>query len=182
MGAARADGKAVHAVVGLRPPAIEDGEIESAVQHYLLPAGAGRFQRPPRIVQPNVNALHEVAPDVDVVILDEDKFVGELRIAHQVGDLLQHFLAGFVQRVRLAGKNKLHRTFWIVDHRSQPLNVFKDQIGTLISGKAPRKTYREGVRAEHALQALNFLARFDAALSLLHCAPTYKFQKTRFQN
>src|ERR1700689_4193681 len=35
---ARADGKAVHAVIGLSPPAIEHGKIESAIQNYFLPA------------------------------------------------------------------------------------------------------------------------------------------------
>ena len=79
-----ADGEAVQAVVGFRPPAIQHREIQAAVQHHLLAAGAGGFQRPPRIVQPDVHALHEVAADVDVVVFDEDELVGELRIAHQL--------------------------------------------------------------------------------------------------
>ena len=80
-------------VVGLGPPAVEHREIQPAVQHDLLAAGARRFERPPRIVQPDVDALHEVAADVDVVVLDEDELVAELPVAHHLRDLLQDALA-----------------------------------------------------------------------------------------
>ena len=43
--AALADGEAVLAVIGLRPPAVEDGEVEAGVDGDLLAAGAAGFQR-----------------------------------------------------------------------------------------------------------------------------------------
>ena len=79
VGAAGSDGETIETVVGFRPPAIENGQIQAAIQHDFLPAGARRFERPARIVQPYVDALHEMAADVDVVILYEHEFVGELR-------------------------------------------------------------------------------------------------------
>ncbi len=64
-------GEAVEPVVRLGPPAVEHRQVQAAVQHDLLAAGAARFERPPRVVQPDVDALHQVAADVDVVVLDE---------------------------------------------------------------------------------------------------------------
>ena len=74
---AHADREAVRPVVGFGPPAVEHREVEPAVEHDLLPAGAGGFQRTPRVVQPDVDALHQVPADVDVVVFDEDDLAGE---------------------------------------------------------------------------------------------------------
>ena len=68
-----ADGEAVQAVVGLGPPAVEDRQVQAAVEHHLLAAGAAGLERPPRVVQPDVDALHQVPADVDVVVLDEER-------------------------------------------------------------------------------------------------------------
>src|SRR5215469_16746603 len=69
--AAIADGEAIHAVVGLGPPSVKHGKIEPAIEHYLLPAGAGSLEWPAWIIQPDVHALYQVASHVDVVIFDE---------------------------------------------------------------------------------------------------------------
>ena len=53
-------------------------QVQAAVDADLHAAGARRFQRPARIVQPDVDALHQVAGDVDVVIFDEDHAAAEL--------------------------------------------------------------------------------------------------------
>src|SRR5215471_19250675 len=103
---AKADGEAVEAVVRLGPPAVEHRQIQAAVQHDLLPAGAAGLERTSRVVQPNVHTLHEVTADVDVVILDEQNLAGKLRIVHESGDLLQNLLARRVERVRLAGEDE----------------------------------------------------------------------------
>ena len=124
--AASADRETVLSVVGLGPPAVENRKIEPAVEHDFLSARAARFQRPPRIVEPYVDALHKMAADVDVVVFDENKFVAELRVAHHLRDLLQHALARLIERMRFAGKNKLHRPLRIVDHRSEALDVGKN--------------------------------------------------------
>ena len=42
---ALADGEAVGAVVGFGPPAVEDRQVQAAVEHGLLAAGAGGLQR-----------------------------------------------------------------------------------------------------------------------------------------
>ena len=116
---ARSDREAIQAVVGLSPPAVENGKIEAAVQDNFLTAGAGGLERPPRIVQPHVNALHEVAPHVDVVVLDEDKFIRELFCRASVPRFAAGTspLAGSIVRMRLSRENgQLHRTIRLIVH------------------------------------------------------------------
>ena len=155
---ARSDGESVHPVVRLGPPAIENRKVQPAIQDHLLAARARCLQGPPWIVQPDVHALHEMAADVDVVVFDEDELVGELRIAHQFGNLLQHSLAGLIVRMSLAGKNKLHRAFGIVHHRRQTLDVRQNQISSLVCRKAAGKSDSERIRAEYLAEPLQDLA------------------------
>src|SRR6202035_4610627 len=105
------------------PRSIENGKIQAPVQDDLLAAGTRRLERSPGIVQPNINALHEMTPDVDVVVFYKDEFVGKLWVAHQLSNLLEHPLARFVARVRLAGEHELNRALRVVHHGGQLLDV-----------------------------------------------------------
>src|ERR1700741_2032336 len=89
MRSADTNGEAVHAVIRLGPPAVENGEVEAAIEHGFLAAGARSLLRPARIVEPHINALHEMASNVDVIVFDKHELVAEFRIAHEVGNLLQ---------------------------------------------------------------------------------------------
>ena len=173
--------KPFSAVVGLGPPAIEDGQVKAAIQHHLLAAGAGSFERPARIVEPHVDALHEMAADIDVVVLDEDELVAELRIAHEFGDLLQHALAGLIERMRLAGEDELHGAIGIVDHRGQPLDIGQDQIRPLVGREPAGEADGQGIRAEYALQTLQNHRRLAAALGLLDGAPANELDQLGFE-
>src|SRR5438270_12691255 len=119
--------------------------------------------------------------DINVVVFDKYELVAELGVAHQLGNLLQHSLAGFVEGMSLPGKNELHRTIRIVHHRSQPLYVGEDQVGALIGGKPACESDGERIRAQDALQPLQGLVRLSAALRLVHCPPPYKFYELRLQ-
>ena len=112
---AGSNGKAVQAIERFRPPAVEHRQIERAVQHHFLPAGAACLERTARVVEPDVDALHQPPPDVDVVVFDEEQLAGKARIAHQPRNLLQHFLARPIVRMRLAGEDELHRHLRVVD-------------------------------------------------------------------
>ena len=176
-----ADGEAVEAVVGLGPPAVEHGEIQAAVEDDLLAAGAGGFERAARIVEPDVDALDQMAADVDVVVLDEDELVGELGVAHHLGDLLQHTLAGLVVRVGLAGKEELHRTLGVVDHGGEPLDVGEQQVGALVGGKAAGEADGQRVGREHFAEPLQILRRLAAAFGLLARAAAHEVEQLRLQ-
>ena len=58
-------------------------------------------------------------------------FSRELLVANQLRDLLQDRLPGSSLRVRLAGKYELDRPLGIVHHRSQPVDVRKDELARL---------------------------------------------------
>src|SRR3954453_3925217 len=106
MAMALTDRKAVGSVVRLGPPAVENRQIQAAVEDCFLAAGAGRFERTPRIVQPDIDPLHHVPADVDVIILDIRDAVSKPRIATHAGDHLNESLPWLVLRMRLACKHE----------------------------------------------------------------------------
>src|SRR5208337_3317526 len=112
---------------------------------------------------------------------DEDEFVGKLRVAHQLGNLLQDALAGFVERMRLSGKHELHGAFRVIDHAGDFFDVGQNQIGALVGGKAARKTDGERIGTEYAFQLLEHVAWFVAARGLLDGAAAHKFDQARLQ-
>src|SRR6478735_8185609 len=106
MGLPATEGEAILAVVGFRPPSVQDGEIQSAVEHDFLSAGSAGLQRSSRVVRPDVDTLDEMPPHVDVVVLEKQDLARETRVPHQLRNLLQELLAGLIMRVRLARKNE----------------------------------------------------------------------------
>ena len=170
MRVARADRKSVQAVVPFGPPAVEHRQVQAAVEHHLLAAGAARFERPPRIVEPDVDPLDEVAADVDVVILDEEQLAGESRIADQPRDLLQDLLAGPIVWMRLAREDQLHRHLRIVEQRDGRFEILQDQIGAFVGGEAPREADGQRVEAQRPAKLRHQLRRFSPLRRAL-CAP-----------
>ena len=168
---AAADREPVLAVVALRPPPVEHREIQPAVEHDLLAAGAAGFERPPRVVQPHVDALHEVTADVDVVVLDEQDLAGKPRVAHQPRDLLQDGLARPVVRMGLSGEHQLDRHLWIVHERHDGLDVLENQIGPLVGGEPARESDRQRVHAQRPPQLSDEFRRLLPLLGALHRPP-----------
>ena len=112
---AHADRKPIGAIVSFRPPAVEDRQVESAIQHDLLAAGPRCLQWTTRVVQPHIHPLHQVPGHIHVVIFHEDQFAREDRIAHHLGNLLQNRLAGDISRMGLAREYELDRPLRIID-------------------------------------------------------------------
>src|SRR3974390_901042 len=107
MGLSAADREPVLAVVGFGPPAIENRQVQSAVQDHLLAAGPARFERPAGCVGPDVDTVYESSADIDVVVLKEENLPAEQRIARQAGNSLKQLFAGVIFRVSLAGEDEL---------------------------------------------------------------------------
>ena len=88
-----ADGEAVLSVVSFSPPAVENRTVQSAVENDFLTAGSGGFQRTARIVQPDVNSLNEMPPEIDVVIFEENNFPPKFLLLSQLVNFLQNGFA-----------------------------------------------------------------------------------------
>ena len=117
VGLAPADRPAVVLLVALVPPAVEHADVEDAVLGGLHAGRPRRLERPARVVEPDVDALHEEARDAHVVVLEDEHAAAQLRRARALEDLLDHPLAGPVGRVRLAGEDDLDRAIGVGQHR-----------------------------------------------------------------
>src|SRR5450759_2854169 len=123
-----ADGESVEPVVGLGPPAVENRQIETAVQQYLLAAGAASFLRPARGIEPHVHTLDHVAGDVDVVVLDEDDARTQLGREARLHHGLKHLLPRTIGGMGLAGEHDLDRTFRIAHDALESLDIGEEPV------------------------------------------------------
>ena len=111
--------------VGLVPPTVEDAGVEHAVGCRLHAARAAGLLRWNRQVQPHVAALHQVARQSHVVVLDEDQPTFECRIAADGRDLAQQVLGQVVVGMGLAREDDLHRSVRVRDDSLEPLHVMQ---------------------------------------------------------
>ena len=139
-----------------------------------------RFLRPPGIVQPHVHALHQVPADVDVVILDEHQPAEKRRVAREIGDLLQHPLAGHVLRMRLPCEDNLDRHLRLVHQRDQRLEILQQQVGALVGREAPGEADGERVERQGAAQLRKDGDRFAPPFGLHHRTPAREVDQGAF--
>ena len=164
-----ADRPAVVAAEAFGPPAVEDAQVDAAVDRDLLARGAARLLRPARGVEPHVAALHERAPHLDVVVLEEDQVAAELAVGERE-QAPHHLLPLAVGGVRLAGEQELHRPVAVVDDRAQAVEVGHDQERALVGREAAREADRERVRVEQPLHLPQLVGR-EAVAGRLHPHP-----------
>jgi len=65
-----------------------------------------------------------------------------------VEDPADQFLARFIRRMRLAGKNDLDRALRVLEDRAQAIEIAQQQIGALVSCEATGKADRQRFRVE----------------------------------
>ena len=147
-----ADGEAVLAVEAFAPPTVEDAEVQAAVAARLHAAGAARFERAARVVQPDIAAAHHLARDMDIVILDEDQFALHLAILAEVNDLLDELLALVVARMRLAGEDELQRTLLVMRQLHDVLELLEDERRALVGGEAAGEPDGQRVGIEQMIE------------------------------
>src|SRR5262245_11669435 len=104
-----ADRPASGHLIRLIEPAVEDAEIRYAVQRRFHAAGAAGRLAAARSVQPHIDTLHQLASDLDSVVLEKNDAAGKLRIARELKNLANECLPRMVSGVRLARKNDLNR-------------------------------------------------------------------------
>ena len=181
MALAQADAEAVQTVVGLGPPAVEDRQVESAVEHHLLTAGAGRLERTAWRVEPHVDALDQVAAEVDVVVFDEHHALRVRRLATELRDCPQQLLPGVVLRVRLACEDELDGG--IAGHeRAQALDLGEEERRPLVGGEPARESDGEHVGIEERPRLRDALGGLAATLASLRDAPAHEGEQPLLQH
>src|SRR5437764_547280 len=65
------DRPAVVVLIAFDPPPVKHAEIEPAIHADFHAAGAGSFERPSRIIEPDVDSLNEMTRDVHVIVFEE---------------------------------------------------------------------------------------------------------------
>src|SRR5678815_2683807 len=83
-----ADCPTVVSVMALKPPPVENADIQDAIHSRFLPARSARFQRRPGIIQPNIRTLREEVCSVNVVVLDKRDMAGESVVCRDRVDLV----------------------------------------------------------------------------------------------
>ena len=112
----------------------------------LHAAGAGSFERTPRIVQPDVAAGDHLPRNMDVVILNKHQPPGQFAVFAEMDDLLDEAFAFVVARVRLAGENELDGPLLVVDEVYDVVELLENERRALVGGEAPRKADGQCVR------------------------------------
>ena len=181
-----ADGKTVGAVVAFAPPAVENAKIQAAIAAGLHAAGAGRFQRTARVVQPHVAAGNHLPCDVNVVVFDKHHAACQSAVFAQVNDLLDEALALVVARMRLAGENKLHGPLLVMREFHDVVELLENQRRALVSRKAAREADGQRVGIQQAVEADEIalghalvLEQQPAADELDHLAPQFVAQRPK---
>src|SRR5262245_27718926 len=123
---ARINRPAIATLVSFIPPSVQDAQMGHAVKRGLLTTGAAGLHRQPRVVEPDVNAAHEVFGDVNVVILDKGDSPAEPVLAREVINLADQVAAQRVGRMRLAGEDDLHGAPLIVEYLFETLDIPED--------------------------------------------------------
>ena len=143
------DGPAVVAVVHLVPPAVEDRQVEAAVERRLHAGRAAGLERAQRVVEPHVAARVERLRHRDVVVGQEHDAVAHGRVVGEPHQLLDQLLAAVVGGVRLARDDELHRPLGVQQDRLEPLGVAQHQRQSLVRRDAAGEADGEHVRVEH---------------------------------
>ncbi|OUD92408.1 hypothetical protein CMMCAS04_09015 [Clavibacter michiganensis subsp. michiganensis] len=159
----RRDRPAVAAVEVLVPPAVEDRQVERAVERRLHAGRAARLERAQRVVEPHVGARVEQLRHADVVVGQEDEAAADPGLGREAHQLLDEALALVVRRVRLARDHDLHGPLRVGEDPAEPLPVVEHEREALVGRHAPGEADREDLGVEHVLEP----RRLDGARVLL---------------
>ena len=114
----------------------------------LHAAGAARFHRLPRRVQPHVAPLRQEVRDMQIVVVDERDPSAVGRIDRVAVNLLQVVLARVVGGMRFAREENLHVPARRDRMRIEPRRIAENQLGPLVAGEAAREADGERTRVE----------------------------------
>ena len=118
-----ANGPAGLGVLHFAPPPIRDGKIDAPVDRDFHAGSPARFVRPPGIIEPDIHTLDEHPGHPHIVVFEENNLAPQGCMPGNFKDAANEFLPGFVRRMRLAGKNHLHRPRGVFEDAAEPIKV-----------------------------------------------------------
>src|SRR5262249_18551277 len=133
----------------------------SAVWRQFHTAGSARFERAKRIVKPEINSLIQPASDIGVVVFNKHDGMFEFGFTRFIVNLLNKPLSRFIFWVRLPRENKLNRTFGFLPQPQKSFLLTEEQSTALICREAPRKTDRQNLGIQDAVNLSQLLGRFS---------------------
>ena len=145
-----ADGPAAVGGVALAPPAVEDGDIETAVDGGFHAGGAAGFHAAAWGVEPDVGSLDEGAGEAHVVVFEEEEAVADSGAAGDVDDLADEVLAVVVCGVGFACEDELDWAVLAAEESLETFGVAEEEGGAFVAGGAACEADGEDVRVEDA--------------------------------
>ena len=147
---------AVRAVVPLVPPAVPDREVQPAVQRRLHARGAAGLERPQRVVQPDVAALHQGVRHGHVVVGQEHDPAPHVGGVGELDQLLDQGLAALVGGMRLARHHDLQRPGRVVQQLAELRGIVQHQREPLVGRHPAGEPDRQHVVVEHVVDPGQF--------------------------
>jgi len=122
-----------------RPTTVQCAEVQSTVDSRLHAADAARLERPPRSVQPQVDAPRERPVHRHVEVLNEDDPVLEMSLVPELDDLAQQFLSELVAGCALPPKMIWTGRSGSPRMRARRSGSRRNSVGRLYATKRPTK-------------------------------------------
>ncbi len=123
-------------IIGFIEPSIQHAEIQYAIHARFHAAGAAGFFSAAGIVQPEIDALHHFARDLNAVVLNKDQTLGDFRVARHGHNLADQRLAFVIFGMRFARNDNLHRHLRIVQKPLQSGDIAEQQRSALVRGES----------------------------------------------
>lgn len=138
--------------IGFGPPAVEFGEIQSAIDENFHAAGAAGFPGTARSIDPDIHALDEVLGEVEVVVFEEDGAALDIGTGHEMDPLAQQGLAGEVARMGFTGDDELHGAVGVGEDAREARGIVEEQSGAFVGGEPAGKAEGQNVGIEEGVR------------------------------
>ena len=154
--------------IGLGPPSVQFGEIQTTVDQYFHAAGPAGFPGSARGVDPQIYPLDKLLGDQHVVVRDEDQSTRQIRVLmEKLRPLLNHGLAGAILGMGLARNNELHGVVRVAQESVEPVRIAQQQIGAFVGCETTCKTHGQRVGIKRDLCPFAGVSRSMGSRQLL---------------
>src|SRR4051812_13224559 len=111
----------------------------------MLPKGGGG-------VDPEIDALHHLLRQSDVIVLKEHNVAAISRIARKFDPRADHGLAFGIGRMCFSCYNDLNRSLLVTQESVKAANIPQKKIGPFVFRKTPREADRQDIRIKNRVR------------------------------